>query len=444
MSNIVLSKTHLIAVFVLSVFSTILMSSSEAYAACSPGIPCTDYDIYSDPTSGTAGGFNGPKVDDATAPHDETACDGNFMNQIYARAYMEASREVIMGQQLIHKPDSVLEYTCFDEYLNQAAENANSFSSSSDFASRNICIETADSGCINTTITTPVSGTEVADALGIFLYGTLQQYVNTNFGHTFMGEATTIDSSISAPAATPYNCSHMATVWEIAKCVDFAEDDRFRTFEELITADPRSIPAACSPSAIASDAIEAASDPTKLDNTSSALPNLTPASLADNVTDPCPAPGTPATGVNTGFSNDLVRVANNCDISNSERNAYSVLDLMESYDELFRGASNMEVSIPLSNYIPGTGTATGIVVCRLPIPTGVPIISYDYNAPGDASNFSGPGTGPGGMHEVDRTTFLHYDFICPNPGCFYQAARVPYIEGLPLPASVPTGICVPY
>lgn len=442
MSKKVRIKAQAIAILLFGVFGTLTLYSSQSFAACSPGIPCTSYDIYSNPTSGTDATFNGPKVDDATAPHDDTACDGNFMNQIYARAYMEASREVIMGQQLIHKPDSVLEYTCFDSFLNQAGQNANGFSSSSDFAARNICIETADTACINTTITTPVSGTEVADALNIFLYGTLQDYINTNFGHTFMGEATTIDSAISAPAAAPYDCAHMATVWEIAKCVDFAEDDRFRTFEELILTDPRSIPAACSPGNVASDAVETGSDPTKLDSTSPALPDLT--SLASNVTDPCPAAGTATAGVNTGFSNDLVRVANNCDLSNTERNAYATLDLMESYDELFRGRSMAGFGLPAASYIPGTGTATGIIVCQLPLPTGVPIISYDFNAPGAASDFSGSGTGPGGMHEVDRETYLHYDYICPNPGCFYQAVRIPYIEGIPLPASVPTGICLPY
>ncbi len=444
MSNIVLSKKHLLAFLVLSTFGILLLSAS-VNAACSPGIPCTTYDIYSNPSSGTDGAFNGPKVDDASAPHDDSACDGNFMNQIYARAHLEASREVIMGQQLIHKPDSVLEYTCFDQFLNQAAANANSFSSSTTFNNRPICIETADTPCISTNITTTVTGTEVTDALGIFLYGTLQLYVNANFGHTFLGEATTIDTDIAAPAATAYACEHMQTVWEIAKCIDFAEDDRFRTFEELISADPRSIPIACSPANISSDAVEIGVDATKLNSSSPALPSLTPAALANNTSDPCPPAGGPVSGVNTGLSNDQIRVANNCDISDSERNAYASLDLMESYDEYIRG---------FGLYLPGTATRTGILfsgtapsfACMNPIPTGIPIISYDYQALGAATDFASPGTGPGGMHEIDRTTYLHYDFICPNPGCFYQAVRMPYIEGslLPLPASFPTGICVPY
>lgn len=443
MSKNVSLKLNSLSISALTVLS-FLMLSNYAFAACSPGIPCTSYDIYSQPDAGTDAAFNGPRVDDSSAPYSETACDGNFMNQIYARAYLEASREVIMGQQLIHKPDSVLEYTCFDQMLNQAGQNANAFSSSGNFGSRPLCITTGDEPCIPSTITTPITGTEVADALNIFLYGTLQDYVNTNFGHTFLGEATTIDSNVSGPTTAPYNCAHMATVWEIAKCVDFAEDDRFRTFEDLIAADPRSIPVACSPTAIATDAIEQGSDPTKLENTSSARPNTTPAAIGANTGDPCPPPGGPNAGVNTGFSNDLVRVANNCDISATERNAYAVIDLMESYDELFRGASNGATGIPAGNYIPGTGTATGTIVCRLPIPTGVPVISYEYDAPGAASNFTTGGTGPGGIHDVDRRTYLHYDHICPNPGCFYQAARVPYLEGLPLPSTVPTGICVPY
>ncbi len=444
MSNVVLSKKQLFMFLVLSTFGVFMLPSSS-HSACSPGIPCTGYDIYSNPTAGTDAAFNGSRVDDATAPHDESACDGNFMNQIYARAHLEASREVIMGQQLIHKPDSVLEFTCFDQLLNHTAQNGNSFSSSTTFNSRPICLETADTPCNTINITTPVSGTEVGDALELFLYDTLQAYVNQNFSHTFMGEATTIDNNIAGAAATPYGCSHMATVWEIAKCIDFAEDDRFRTFEELIAADPRSIPAACSPSNIATDAVEAGSSGTKLDNSSAANPDLTPAALANNTTDPCPPAGGPVGGVNTGLSNDLVRVANNCDLSNTERNAYASVDLMESYDEFIRG---------IGLYLPGTGTATGILfggsfpsfLCMNPIPTGIPIISYDIDAPGAASDFSSPGSGPGGMHEINRDVFIHYDHICPNPGCFYQAVRVPYIEGsiLPVPSSITTGLCVPY
>src|SRR5437016_4882806 len=43
-----------------------------------------------------------------------TPCDPEYMDALEARAYLEAQREVAQNQNYILKPDSVLEYTCFD------------------------------------------------------------------------------------------------------------------------------------------------------------------------------------------------------------------------------------------------------------------------------------------------------------------------------------------
>ena len=75
--------------------------ASAVNAACSPGIPCTGYDAYSNPFASNNPAWNGLKTG-VPVPNGlnltgatVTACDGNFMNQIFSRAYMEASREVL-------------------------------------------------------------------------------------------------------------------------------------------------------------------------------------------------------------------------------------------------------------------------------------------------------------------------------------------------------------
>ena len=44
-------------------------------------------------------------------------CDSEFYDVMSNRAWLESSREMEVAQTLINKPDSVLEYTCFDEIL---------------------------------------------------------------------------------------------------------------------------------------------------------------------------------------------------------------------------------------------------------------------------------------------------------------------------------------
>ena len=41
------------------------------------------------------------------------SCDSNYWRQLSSRAWLEAEREIMQNQNLIFKPDSVLQYTCF-------------------------------------------------------------------------------------------------------------------------------------------------------------------------------------------------------------------------------------------------------------------------------------------------------------------------------------------
>lgn len=429
--------------------------ANNAQAACSAGIPCTDYDIYTNTDAATNNSLNGLK------DGNDDACDGNFMNQIYSRAFMEASREVIMSEQLIHKPDSVLEYTCFDEIIDMAAHHAGFFSESQKWDNMTIelwtggehgddtgdgrvdtanCSDTCPDHSRNTTINDN-SGTgllpdqddwsvfetdRLDHILEDFLMSSLQDYVDDNFSHTFMGEASAIDNNLTTSSIgnSTYSCSHMSTIWAIAKCVDFGEDDRFRSFTHLVgtnsgEGDPRTIPKSCSASHDSDDSVVSGSNPTKLENTS-------PDNIMESggMDDKCPPAGAVVAGVNTGLSNDLIRLSNNCDnTAGTNLNVYSAFDVMDTHTDLIKAAGA---------YVPGTGTSTGLIICSEPLPTGIPIITY---------NISGSMGGTTGVN-IARTYEIHYDHICPNPGCEYRPIKSPYILGAPLPPPGPlTGVC---
>src|ERR1044072_4359830 len=54
-----------------------------------------------------------------------TPCDPEYMDALEARAYLEAQREVAQNQNYILKPDSVLQYTCFDLFIGHFASDPN-------------------------------------------------------------------------------------------------------------------------------------------------------------------------------------------------------------------------------------------------------------------------------------------------------------------------------
>lgn len=152
-------------------------------------------------------------------------CDPNYYDSMEARAWLEAQREISQNQNLIFKPDSVLEYTCFDQFLSILVTNApNMFSQSSRWG--------VPPGNIGTSINNVVGSA-------------YSSYVSGNFAHGYLGGRL----GELAPGGTtpPYTCDIMNQVWESAKCMNFfdqPEQDGFFTFAEYAAnPDIRRLPA---------------------------------------------------------------------------------------------------------------------------------------------------------------------------------------------------------
>lgn len=97
-------------------------STSVSSGSCLPGLPCVTA-LTPDAANVDTDGPNRAGAPNANKSESE-ACDADFMNQIYARAFLEASRETMMTSIIIRKPDSVLEYTCYDQAAKKAADYA--------------------------------------------------------------------------------------------------------------------------------------------------------------------------------------------------------------------------------------------------------------------------------------------------------------------------------
>ncbi len=179
----------------------------------------------------------------------DTPCDNLYYESLSARAWLEAQREITQNQNLILKPDSVFEYTCFDRLARELSYHANSMLS-----------ETTAYG-------TPLGTSSMDNALQQLVGDSLREYINGNFGSkTGVGggynmlaghpAATGISHTIAnmtagSPAASNYSCDIMSRVWHAAKCINFisnATTDGFFTFQEYAASavDKRHLPTVCS------------------------------------------------------------------------------------------------------------------------------------------------------------------------------------------------------
>ncbi|MGB4106971.1 MAG: hypothetical protein WBK55_04160 [Alphaproteobacteria bacterium] len=163
-------------------------------------------------------------------PIADSPCDPEYYDSLRSRAWLEAQREITQNQNLIVKPDSVLEYTCFDQFANiLAGEAINMFS------------ETPRWGVV-----LPFNSMDIA--LRNLVGGALDSYIAVNFPHTFRGGRSVdldyVPGSISGMPGSAYDCTMMRDVWYESKCTDFIEDDEndgFFTFENYRDTDDKRV-----------------------------------------------------------------------------------------------------------------------------------------------------------------------------------------------------------
>lgn len=158
-------------------------------------------------------------------------CDPQYYDSLRSRAWLEAQREITQNQNLIFKPDSVMEYVCFDSIMGVLAqESANMFSTTTRWGS-------------------VLPANSMTTALQTLVGSALNTYIAANFSHTFLGGRGTGNYTPGAITAGTYTCSNMATVWRQAKCIDFISNqtnDGFFTFEHYRdNNDKRFLPTAC-------------------------------------------------------------------------------------------------------------------------------------------------------------------------------------------------------
>lgn len=124
---------------------------------------------------------------------EDPLCDTNLWTQMTQRANLLGQNETSIIENLVYKPDSVLEYTCFNRFINVSIYHMSYYM-------------------------TPYYLKDIIQA-GV------TQYLYTNYGHTYLGGRLVASTAGTAPPAGSYVCNAMTWVWEAAKCMNFAQTE---------------------------------------------------------------------------------------------------------------------------------------------------------------------------------------------------------------------------
>lgn len=153
----------------------------------------------------------------------QIVCEQDVWSQMQQRARLQGQMDYATAEDLIYKPDSVLEYSCFDRFITVLGANAPFYID--------------------------------PQLLNVIVRYSMEEYLFVNFGHTYMGGRAPTNTT-PAPGGTDYVCTAMTAVWAMAKCLN-AENVHPTTGQpidiqlglaDFITAvDIRPLPRVCDP-----------------------------------------------------------------------------------------------------------------------------------------------------------------------------------------------------
>lgn len=209
-----------------------------AHAACSPGIPCPD--------AGGGEEYEGTLTGEA--------CDANFETQVLNRARLQSQMAQSVAQRLVAKPDSVLEYVCFDQMAQSVAEYAGPiFTETTAWRNRQVDLIGA-----TTVMNTYMGPKKLDNSIEALVLTSVMEYANNNFAHEFLGGRSANDNSLSTSPSANYNCGHMNSIFMEARCANASSDIPDMTLSSLVNNDPRMLPEECGDTGITQEHVASA------------------------------------------------------------------------------------------------------------------------------------------------------------------------------------------
>lgn len=173
----------------------------------------------------------------AQAQEVSKTCDITVQNQMKQQGWLEGQRELELAQRLILKPDSVLEYSCFERVAKNFAVASNPSWNFVNFGGG-------------------LPSGNIGNAVNSLVLSSFYPYLD-NFGHLFLGgtfgdEGTAFTGTLANPDSL---CNPHYWIWFLAKCANASwekkneADDKHMNFffplEKLVNRNIRNKPQSC-------------------------------------------------------------------------------------------------------------------------------------------------------------------------------------------------------
>jgi hypothetical protein len=157
----------------------------------------------------------------------QQTCDTEVWKTMTDRAHIETEREIMQNQNLIFKPDSILAYTCFDNFAAHASLYVGQLFTHTKYWNGKLIIEWgAPYGMDN--------------AMQKVVIDSMKPYIEGSFKYSMLGGRGEFIAGTSGGGAlsykTPqdignmgrtYSCDVMNNVWKAAKCLNFIHNSDF-------------------------------------------------------------------------------------------------------------------------------------------------------------------------------------------------------------------------
>ncbi len=164
-------------------------------------------------------------------------CDVALFDQMVERARLQGQRETATVENLVYKPDSILEYTCYPRFVDHIPPNIR-------YASAAFFADADGDDAPDYTVTNDFP----SDVMVNMSKDPAETWMWSNFGHPFLGGRIPAGTPM-VPAAANYVCDAMSAVWALAKCQHFApeaQDEFYGLMTFAFTpSDIRRYPVAC-------------------------------------------------------------------------------------------------------------------------------------------------------------------------------------------------------